>query len=504
MKTSQNLGEGERSVPDDGGRFVKDVLTVIGGTTVAQVVGILVYPVITRLFSPDAFGVSAVFVSLTTILSVLACLRYEAAVMLPKDDRESAAIVWLCAALTLTLALALTAFVIFAPRTAESLMGGTPLGALRILIPFGVGINGVILFSGSWVTRRRAFSTYSFANMVRSISTAAIQIAGGFGGLLSGGILILAVLVGNGLQGTVLLFRTYRRDRSILVSGLDLSLMIKGAKRYRNFPFYDSFSALVTNIAGQLPVLVMARYFSAAIVGNYSLSLTILLMPLSLIGSAISQVFFQKASEIKNDQTDRIDRVVESTVKKLILIGILPIVMLILIGQELFVFVFGPQWSEAGLFAQILAPYIFLQFVASPISSLFSVFEKQKFTLVFNIIVLVIRTAALVVGGLSANPLVAMSLYSGACVFTYGYALFWLLRISSVHIWRIIHETIRYLIFATPTIVVVLVLESVLQNPVPIIACSAIACVPFFVIVWRAEPWIKPLLLSFFGRSTDR
>ena len=68
--------------------FVSNVLKLTSGSIVAQGLGILVAPILTRLFVPEAFGVAALFASITSIIGVVACLRYELSIMLPKTNKE--------------------------------------------------------------------------------------------------------------------------------------------------------------------------------------------------------------------------------------------------------------------------------------------------------------------------------------------------------------------------------------------------------------------------------
>ena len=70
--------------------FATDVLKLVTGTTIAQIIAILASPVLTRLLGPDAFGFFALFTSITAIIGVIACMRYELAIMLPKDDEAAA------------------------------------------------------------------------------------------------------------------------------------------------------------------------------------------------------------------------------------------------------------------------------------------------------------------------------------------------------------------------------------------------------------------------------
>ena len=70
--------------------FATDVLKLVTGTTFAQIIAVLASPLLTRLYGPEAFGFLALFTSITSIIGVIACMRYELAIMLPKTDEEAA------------------------------------------------------------------------------------------------------------------------------------------------------------------------------------------------------------------------------------------------------------------------------------------------------------------------------------------------------------------------------------------------------------------------------
>lgn len=87
--------------------FAGDVLKLVGGTAFAQALAVLASPVLTRLYGPEAFGIAALFVAVTGIISVVACLRYELAIMLPKRDGEAACLLGLSLLLAATMSLLL-------------------------------------------------------------------------------------------------------------------------------------------------------------------------------------------------------------------------------------------------------------------------------------------------------------------------------------------------------------------------------------------------------------
>jgi len=100
--------------------FSGDVLKLVGGTAFAQVLSILASPIITRMYGPEAYGLSALFTSIAGIIATIACLRYELAVMLPEKDEDAANLLALSLILA-TLISAVTAFVFW--LRGEKLLG---------------------------------------------------------------------------------------------------------------------------------------------------------------------------------------------------------------------------------------------------------------------------------------------------------------------------------------------------------------------------------------------
>jgi O-antigen/teichoic acid export membrane protein len=168
-----------------------------------------------------------------------------------------------------------------------------------------------------------------------------------------------------------------------------------------------------------LPVILFGVFFSPAVIGFYALALRLLQAPMVLLGSAISQVFHEKAATARLEGT--LSELVRITFRKLVSIGVFPILVTGVFAVELFGFVFGEKWVEAGLYAAILSPWLSLMFVSSPISILTAVIDLQRFSLTFNSLIFIFRGLAIIVGGLQESVLLALALFS--LVGTFGYLI---------------------------------------------------------------------------------
>lgn len=480
-----------------GGGFVSDVMKLVGATTVAQILAMVASPIVTRLYGPEAFGVYAVFLAIIGTFVMVICLRYELPIVLPRTDREAAPLLWVSITIAGLVSLVLVPPAFLYSSEIEQAFNAPGLSQWLLLVPVTLFAAGIFQALNYWNTRTRRFGRLSAAQITRSIAIVGTQLAAGFAGLVSGGSLIFAAFAGY-LGATVMLgVLIWRDDGRLLREGLDLSAMVRGMKRYRNFPLIDTWSALLTNISSELPVFLLASFFSTSVVGGYSLGLVVLQIPLSFIGSSFSQVFFSSAAAARHAGEAALAHMVEETVIRLIILGSLPFLILLVIGRELFMVVFGAPWAEAGVYAQILSPWILLAFVSIPISSLFSVLERQRDSLILNVVALPLRAGALVIGGVLGDPLIALALFSGVGVVYVGGTAVYLIRRSGGSLRRILQRSRTFLLYTVPVVGMVLVAKGVLaEYPVLIGVAAGAGAFPYYWLVVRHDPVVRAPIVT--------
>lgn len=280
------------------------------------------------------------------------------------------------------------------------------------------------------------------------------------------------------------------------------NISVKGMRavlwEYSNFPKYDLWAALLSSLSGSLPVFILSIYFSSAILGYYSLGLMVLTLPMMLIGNAIGEVFFQRAAEAKNINQEKLKETVQVTLKPLICLSLFPTLILVMIGPELFGVVFGAGWQEAGNYARYLSFWIFITFIASPINSLFNIFQKQKFNLVLNVIQIILRVVALLVGAaVLGNALYAIILFAIIGVITNGLPLLYLFRLSDIPFTIPSGIFIKYFLWSVPFMAIIYILQ---QNPVVIpvalVLFSFVLMTIYYFLIIRNDPELKTLVLS--------
>jgi lipopolysaccharide exporter len=468
-------------------RFITNVFKLVSGSVVAQVLGTLLIPIITRLYSPENFGVFQLFLAISGILAVLSCLSYQLAIMLPKEDEDSANIVALCLILICAVSvISGGAFILLSGWVGEVL--NTPeVSQYLIFLPVIVFLNGLFLVINYWLSRRVRFGAVATAQVANSISSKAVQIGAGVGVASPLG-LVLGQIAGY-LMGLLVMFRGIQADFPLFRS-VSLSRMKHLAVRYKRFPLFTSWSTVANSVSMQAAPLMLAAFFNPVVVGFYGMAHMVVNMPMSLIGSATGQVFFQKASEERN-RTGSVKTVVREVHQRLVSIGIFPILILMIIGEELFALVLGAQWATAGEYARILAPWLLLVFIASPLSTIFSVLEKQTVDFSFNLLILSSRIAVLYIGGVYGNPVVALILFSITGTIFWGWMNLYILKISGVAYRTGLKDFLRFILvaFAAASPLIVAKYLSVSLYTLLIVAGIA-TCIYYAVVVFK-DPILK-------------
>lgn len=431
-----------------------DILKLVSGTIFAQGMIVLASPIITRLYGPDSFGLLAVFLSITGIPAVIICLRYEFSIMLPKSDDEAANILGLCFIIITILDIFIFIFLILLHDRLISIIGAPQMSNLLLLLPLSIYINGVYQALNYWNSRTKHFGRLSIAKISCSATILCTQFAAALTGYASGASLIYANILGYFISILTLGMQIWRDDSTIFKKSIALDRMISAFKRYNRFPKYDVTSALLNNVSWQSPILILSSFFPTTVVGYYSLGFMMLQFPMNLIGGSISQVFFQRVSEV--DQRMSIGIIVRPILKFLIRLSLIPMLSLGIIGSDIFITFFGKIWSEAGVYAQIMSPWAFIWFISSPLSTLYIVSGKQEFGLKFNALNFISRFLALVIGGIADSARLSILLFSIVGLFTYSYFLVKILSFANISKGELIKMILDDLLLFVPIFLILL------------------------------------------------
>jgi O-antigen/teichoic acid export membrane protein len=478
--------------------FATDVAKLAGGTTLAQILGVLIAPILARLYEPSAFGTAAVFASLVTVVGVVACLRYELAIMLPERDKDAANLLAVSLLAVVAISGLTTVLILVVPFPIVRLLKAPDLVGYMWLLPLVVLANGIFVALNYWNSRTKRFGRLSVAGVSRSLVSNGSQLALGIAGNAYAGALIGSRALGSAVTMIVLGVQTWRDDSEVLRRSISWQGMVAGFKRHRKFPLYSTWAALLNSISWQLPTFLLSAFFSSTVVGYYALGTRLLRMPMSLIGSAIAQVFFQRAAEANT--AGNLAAVVESAFRRLVMIGIFPLLLLTLVGRDLFTVVFGNSWSEAGVYAQILSIWTFFWFISSPLSTLFSVLEKQEAGLVLNVIIFVTRFVSLAIGGMLGDARLALFLFGGTGTIVYGYRSLMIAASAGVPWAKTLGILAFYFALFIPAGAIIIAMKVAGAGSFAVVIVSGMLLAIYVLYVLKTEPEIRGLLGTVWAR----
>ena len=471
--------------------LVRPVVTLLSGSVVAQSAIYLARPILTRLFTPEEFGIFGFYLATVAVFTALSTGKFDDAVVLPSDHRDAWALVGISLLSTFALALVVTA----ALPTRSWLAGVLehPAAAQYLVwLPVSILLVGTIRVFDSWLTRLKVFSGVAAGRVSYAFSSAPVQIAAGSLETGAGG-LIGGIIGGQGVQAVVLAARGLWARRAVDRPRWEARRLRSMASRYRRFALFGAPASALNVASVQTPALMLLFFFDASVLGRYAIAYAALGVPLTLLGAAVSQVFYVSATEAA--RTRRLAEITEGVVTRLAAVGLMPLASIVLVGPDLFEFVFGTEWRQAGVYAAYLSPWIFCLLLTAPLSRLFDVFEKQRELLLYNAILLATRIGSLIIGGIAQSDTLAIGLFgiTGAAL-ALGQA-FWMIRLSGWATVGALKAIGRFGLIAFPFLAA---LWFGLQFDLGVAAVSAMAVVTvllYLTIVHRRHPE----LLSFRG-----
>lgn len=400
-------------------KFSRNVLTLVGGTMIAQALPLAITPILTRLYSPSDFGIFAIFVALTGVFGVVATARYEQAILLPSSHEEAISLV----ALSLIIATIFSSIlVIFIWIFFDFISSVTHIGYWLYGVPFGVLLLSIFNTLIAMNNRLALYRDIAKSSVLKAIVLAVAQIILGFMSLGFAG-LIFGFLSSSIVANQKLWYNI----RNYKFENISIKILKKLAKKYNDFPLFQAPHALLNTLVTYLPVYLFTPFFGMSVVGLYSLSNRAVFMPLSILANSNAKVYNQHITA-NIDPKDRYAFTIK-LLRKFSSILIVPYVIFVIFAPNIFSFVFGEQWRVAGVYAQILSPWFFLNAIVSIIAYIPSMMNEQKYALKIAVVHAILLTLAISVGIYLGSIEYALILFAIFQCTVLLYNLFWMLSL---------------------------------------------------------------------------
>lgn len=402
-------------------RFIKNILIIMTGTALAQIITFIFMPLITRLYGPGPIGVLGTFTAITTILGPVACLTYPIAIVLPKSDSRARVIAKLSIIISIIAAIFMTVIIMIFSEKLIAIFKFELIAGFIYLLPIFILVSGFYQVTEQWLIRTKNFKAKAKTMILQSFFVNGSKFGTGFTYPLSGPLIIIQIL--GILFGAILMFLTSKKSIIDRSEKITFKRLKEVAIINRDFPLYRAPQIFINAISQSLPIILLASSFGPAVAGFYTIGRQALNTPVQLLGKAVQDVLYPKVNEIANRNRE-ITSVILKAVNGLLIIGIIPFGVIVAWGPEIFSVVFGSEWLVAGEYARWISLVSFTMLVTRPIITVIPVLGIQRLFLVVELFGTFVKIIALIAGIYIYDEAInAIILFSIASILMYIYLI---------------------------------------------------------------------------------
>jgi len=362
--------------------LVKSILTLFTGSAIAQAIPLLVSPILTRIYPVVDFATLTISMTLISLVGVVVTGRYEFAIGLPKDDEQGRGLMQITLISTFIIAGVVSLFLLLFHGYVASWIAFPDSSWYLFVVPLAALFYGSYQAYSMWQLRQRNYMAISGSRISQSLTNSGFSLGlfyTGFG--LNG--LVIGNLLGHMAAFSHVFFATKNR-----INGF-ISTPVKGlrtlAAKYSDMPRVNSIHALSDVAQNTAVILMITGFFGSVSTGLYGLTIRIMQAPLNILGNSMAMAFYKEVAE-KKVHGHKIAKLLISTMKTLLLLSTPIFLVIMVFGPDLFGLIFGSEWREAGDYARILSPWLFLNFIASPLSNLPLILNKQRIFFLYSMI----------------------------------------------------------------------------------------------------------------------
>lgn len=407
--------------------IIRDSAKLLSANVVAQAIGLLVYPILTRLYSPDDFGLLNLFMSIGGVLVLLSTAEYQYAIVLPKDENKARS-VFQVALLVLAGVTCLVALSIPFSRPIASLFKAADLARWWWLMPIYVASLGGWTLLNYYYTRQGQFTRISGYQISQSVLNSGAKVGFGYCGFLSGGLIISSVL-GPVLALCGSIMSGWRKCLSALWLRCSYADLKQAAKEYEKFPKYSLPRALINVLGGSLPAFSLEPVFGLKELGFWGMSIALAYRPINMIINSLYQPLFAQATALVQNR-----RPLMPFIKRLLLWEVLVLVPAFIgiyfATPWLVNVLLGKNWSEVAFYVRWMLPWLGVLMMSNLLAYLPDIFFKQNISAILEVICFVLRLAAVIIGISLHNFEIAVIGYIGAAVIICVVQIIWYLLLA--------------------------------------------------------------------------
>lgn len=396
----------------------KNTLTLLSGTVLAQIIPFLIYPLLSRMYTPESFGVQSLFLTTVSLIAILASFRLEFALMLPPDNQKANELARTIVSLVTFFSVVMLIVLSISYVVVHAFFHPFPQFDWLFFIPFALFSQICISVTNNMLNRNEAFKETSIISVSQSLASSGLRLALGLMGFLAYG-LIWGYLIAQWLMVIWSLVRFSFIRISLKWSSIRLVI-----SEFKQFVCFKTPHAFVNAFAVNLPVYILSYFAGNKEVGLFSIGLTLIQTPLNVIINSLYQVLYQKMSVMHNTGS-ALFPFLRQYFRKTIVLAIPVFILLFILSEYLISIVFGAKWVEAAVYLKIMLPYLCVYFLVGPLNFIPDIYSLQKKSMYIEFVFTALRASSMMIGILTGNILLGLMLFSLSGMIVGIYTYYW-------------------------------------------------------------------------------
>lgn len=370
--------------------FLKSISILTAGSAISILFLVIVHFATPYIFTPEELGIKSVILAIPMAVGSVVCGRYDLTIVYEPDENQVYPLVKLNILLNLiaSSALTLVTFLYLAIWEPDYLQYWYTIPAVWVYLV----AYGLTLTLNSYNNRYRDYKTISKMHAIRTAAQSLSTVALGLIlvlwlklSVLSVAILVIPYCLGmaagirsqgkNIIQNRKEIFNVRREAvRSI-------------AKKHIKQPLLSAPAILANSLSYSLITLMINAMYGETITGYYSLSVTLLGLPITLISGNMSKVYMKDAS-LEYEKTGCFKNAFKKNLIVLFALSIPMFFAMYYAAPPLMAALFGEKWRMAGEYIKLLSVMFTFRFITTALSSGLYVCKKQSAELILQLLFL--------------------------------------------------------------------------------------------------------------------
>lgn len=356
--------------------YSKNIITLSSGTAISGMIPVLGSLVIMKLYTPQDYGLLAIYMAIYSVLAVISTGRYELSIIIPKDHAEAASLTQLSISISFLFNLMILLVLCVIDLFKINIVSLNQLGFWKYGLPLSSFLLGSFNALFYWQNRFSRYKKMAISRILNNAFTVGVQIIGGaFKPLFSA--LIIGRVIGR-VSAILVLIQNLPKTTSD-----SFSAMLTAGKRYAKFPIHLTLSYFLNALYQQIPVLFISYLYAPEYTGYLALAMQVIVVPNVLVSNALGDVFRQRAAKDYHDH-GRFDYIFRRTIGLSASLGLIPYIGLYFLAEPLFAW-YDESWRMTGHIASILSLALYFSFAITPIDKSATIVQNTRYILFWNL-----------------------------------------------------------------------------------------------------------------------